>query len=119
MAMIAPPVGEVVQAQPAGDGVLPVFVGQSQIIKPPFPVARVSVTDPAVADVQVLTPDQLLVLGKKPGATDLVTWSQDEKVWRTRIDVGIDVQRLRADLSATFPGADLHVAQVQSVVVVS
>src|SRR5947208_6697999 len=63
----------VLVAQPGDENKpISILVGQSQIVRPPWPVARVSVTDPAVADVEALTPEQVLVLGKKPGSTDLV-----------------------------------------------
>jgi pilus assembly protein CpaC len=96
-----------------------VLVGQSQIVRPPWPVTRVSVTDPTIADVEALTPEQVLVLGKKPGSTDLVMWSQDEKVWRARLDVAIDVARIKTDLTKLFPGSDLDVASIQNVLVIS
>src|SRR2546423_1921138 len=96
-------VASVLVAQPGEDNKpIGILGGQSQIVRPPWPVARVSVTDPTIADVEALTPEQVLVLGKKPGSTDLVMWSQDEKVWRARLDVGIDVARLKAGLAALF-----------------
>jgi pilus assembly protein CpaC len=102
----------------ASEPTLSILLGQSQVVKPPFQASRVSVTDPAVADVQVLTPEQLLIMGKKPGTTDLVVWSQQEQVWRTRLDVGIDVERLKGELAATFPDAQLTVSQLRNMLVV-
>jgi pilus assembly protein CpaC len=107
-----------VQATPDNKPVT-VLMGQSQVIRPPWPVVRVSVTDPSVADVQTLTPEQVLVMGKKAGSTDLVMWSKDEQVWRARLDVGVDVARIKADLMSMFPGAELDVASVQNVVIVT
>lgn len=113
-------VGTVVLSQPGDENPpLQILAGQSQVIRPPWPVTRVSVTDPTIADVQALTPEQVLVLGKKPGSTDLVLWSQDERIWRARVDVGVDVARIKADLERLFPGAALDVAVAQNVLVVS
>jgi pilus assembly protein CpaC len=112
--------------QPAGSAVvvaqdstepLKVYIGESRVIRPPWPVARVSVTDPDVANVEVLTPEQILVLGKKAGTTDLMAWSADEKVWRTRIDVGIDLARLSADIKSLFPDSEVSVSVAQNIVV--
>jgi pilus assembly protein CpaC len=110
----------VVVAQ-AGEEPKPISVvmGQSQIVRPPWPVARVSVTDPTIADVEALTPEQVLVMGKKPGSTDLIMWSSDEKVWRARLDVGIDVTRIKEDLTKLFPGSELEVTSLQNELVVS
>ncbi|HYE62913.1 MAG TPA: type II and III secretion system protein family protein [Phycisphaerales bacterium] len=113
-------VATIVLSQPGDENPpLQILAGQSQVIRPPWPVARVSVTDPSIADVQALTPEQVLVLGKKPGSTDLVLWSQDERIWRARVDVGIDVARIKADLERLFPGAELDVTVAQNVLVVS
>src|SRR5262245_470514 len=56
-------------AQPARSGApaaqataekIVIAIGQSRVVSTPWPAARVSVTDPAVADVEVLTPGQVL-----------------------------------------------------------
>src|SRR4051812_40904298 len=70
---------------------LDVYVGTSTVIAAPWPVSRVSLTQPGIADVQVLTPKQVLVTGNALGATDLVLWSEDEKVWHARINVQVDL----------------------------
>ncbi|MEX2219252.1 MAG: pilus assembly protein N-terminal domain-containing protein [Phycisphaerales bacterium] len=115
----AQPDGVMSAAQVDQAGHLGVLLGQSRVVRPPFPAMRVSVTDPTVADVEVLTPDQVLVLGKKPGTTDLLVWSQDERVWRTRIEVGLDLERLRGDLASAFPDAELSISRLQNLVVIS
>lgn len=61
---------------------LTVNVGQSQVVKAPWPVKRVSITDPNVADVKVLTADQVLVMGKNVGSTDLLMWNDREELWQ-------------------------------------
>lgn len=113
-----PPVDIGVQTAP-DEKVLGVFVGQSQLVTPPWPVARVSVTDPEVVNVEVLTPDQILVMGKRAGSTDLVAWSKDEQVWRTRVDVGIDLPRMKGDLARMFEGSEIDVSMSQNILVVS
>src|SRR5437899_8446409 len=101
-------VSTVLVAQPGEENKpISILVGQSQIVRPPWPVARVSVTDPTIADVEALTPEQVLVLGKKRRSTDLVMWSQDEKVWRARLDRGSDIERAKANLGRRSRGAGL------------
>ncbi|MHC4883394.1 MAG: type II and III secretion system protein family protein [Planctomycetota bacterium] len=51
---------------------------QSQILQTKWPVARVAVTDPAIADIKVLTADQVLIQGLKIGTTDILRWIEDE-----------------------------------------
>jgi pilus assembly protein CpaC len=116
----AQPVAAVVLSQPSDENPpLQILTGQSQVIRPPWPVTRVSVTDPTIADVQALTPEQVLVLGKKAGSTDLLLWSQDERIWRARVDVSVDVARIKSDLERLFPGASLNLIVAQNVLVVS
>jgi len=49
-------------------------VGKSELIDLPEPFTRVSVTNPAIADVFVTTPKQVLVNGKAAGVTNLLVF---------------------------------------------
>ena len=51
-----------------------VDAGSQSVIVPPGPVRRASVADPAIADVEIVNPSEVLVIGKHPGATDLALW---------------------------------------------
>lgn len=54
-------------------------VGKTQLIKFDEPVKRISITDPALADLVLLSPKELLLNGKKAGRTSLVFWGESEK----------------------------------------
>lgn len=95
------------------------IVGRSTIVRAPWPTVRVAVTDPTVADVQVLTPDQVLVQGLKVGSTDLILWSEDEQqTWQRRVLVRLDIETIRTDLTNLFPTADLEISDSGDVLVV-
>jgi pilus assembly protein CpaC len=99
---------------PEGDdavGVLTVEVNHSAVLTPPWPVARVSVINPAVADVLVLSPERVLVLGTAVGMTDLILWSESEESWQRRVNVIIDLEFLQRELESMFPTAKLEVVQ--------
>mgnify|MGYP001049571482 CR=1 FL=1 len=51
-------------------------VGKSQILNFDTGIKRVSIADPNVADVVVISPKQLIVNGKKAGSTSLIFWSK-------------------------------------------
>ena len=55
--------------------VINIHLGTSEVVQSPWPVSRVSITSPDVADVTVLSPQQVLLLGKAVGRTDLIMWS--------------------------------------------
>jgi pilus assembly protein CpaC len=96
-----------------------VIVGRSVLIRAPWPTSRVAVTAPAIADVQVLTPEQVLVQGLQVGSTDLILWSEDEQqTWQRRVVVRLDVESIRQDLHRLFPTAELTVSDSGDVLLV-
>lgn len=54
-------------------------VGKTQLIKFDEPVKRISITDPAMADLVLLSPKELLLNGKKAGRTSLLFWGNGDK----------------------------------------
>ena len=54
-------------------------VGKTQLIKFDEPVKRISITDPSMADLVLLSPKELLLNGKKAGRTSLVFWGNSDK----------------------------------------
>lgn len=64
-------------------GATPVYVAvdKAQLLTlPQDPFAKVSVTNPNIADVHVVSPTQMLVNGKTAGVTSLVVFFQNGKV---------------------------------------
>jgi len=96
-----------------------IVVGSSVIVRAPWPTSRVAVTNPAIAAVQVLTPEQVLVQGLKIGSTDLILWSEGEKqTWQRRVVVQLDIQSIRRSFQDLFPGATLQVSSSGEVLLV-
>ena len=99
--------------------VIRIVLGRSTPVKAPWPTSRVAVTDPTIAGVQVLTPDQVLVQGLKVGSTDLILWTEDERrTWQRRLIVTIDVDSYRKGLQTLFPTASLQVSDSGEVLVI-
>jgi len=105
---------------PASDQeAITIIIGESTIIKSPWPATRVAVTDPKVANVQVLTPDQVLLQGTQVGSTDLILWGQDEtQTWKRRIKTNIDIARFEDELEGLFPLSSLQVSQSGEVLII-
>lgn len=104
--------------QPASDEIT-LIVGRSTVVNAPWPTIRVAVTDPKIADVQVLTPEQVLVQGLKVGSTDLILWGQDgQKTWQRRVTVRMDSNNIRASIRGLFPTASLDVNESGEVLLV-
>ena len=53
--------------------------GKTQLIKFDEPVKRISITDPSMADLVLLSPKELLLNGKKAGRTSLLFWGTADK----------------------------------------
>jgi len=72
------------------DDAVVLMTGTSRIIDFPSKIRRVSIADTAIADIQVVNPFQLNLIGHKPGFTTLAVWNQqghyDERM--VRIDAG-------------------------------
>lgn len=96
-----------------------VHVGTSTVINAPWPVSRVSVTNPDIADVQVLTPRQVLLTANALGSTDLILWSETEEIWHARVNVMVDLGYIRDELSKLFPKSRLEVTQSRDMVIIS
>src|SRR5206468_6528043 len=58
--------------------------GESKVIDAPWPVKRLSVTDPAIADVDLTSPRTVQVQGKAPGATEVILWREHGDVWQAQ-----------------------------------
>ena len=93
-----------------------VDVGRSAAVKAPWPVTRISVTDPEIADVQQLDPAQILLQGKAMGITDLFMWNEEDEMWRARIKVGIELDTIEAQLNQLFPQSQLRLSQTEDVI---
>jgi pilus assembly protein CpaC len=117
--LVAAPIAAPAAQTDSASEAITLVAGRSTVIKAPWPTVRVAVTDPTVADVQVLTPDQVLVQGLKVGSTDLILWSDDEqKTWQQRVIVRMDAQTIRGTLRALFPTAAVDVNESGEILLV-
>jgi pilus assembly protein CpaC len=96
-----------------------ISIGRSTVIQSPVPIKRASVTDPKVADLQVVSPMQVLVSGKGVGATDLLLWGPNEEVHSVPISVGLDQTAIRAELMTLLPNAKIDVRLSNNVAVLT
>lgn len=79
-------------------------VWKSMIIETQKPVKRVSLAAPEIADVTVLSPQQVYVTGKVPGITNLTLWNEADKPFAIfDLEVLPDINRLKEKLHEMFP----------------
>lgn len=83
---------------------LSLTVGKSVIIQSPGVVKRVSLVSPEIADAMVLTANQIYLIGKAPGITNLTLWGVDNKVTAVLdLEISPDISRLKEMIHKILP----------------
>jgi pilus assembly protein CpaC len=77
---------------------LSLVAGKSRIYEFDQPIVRMSVAAPTIADAVLISPQQLYVLGKETGATNIFVWHDNETT--SVIDVAVLLNT--ADIQTTF-----------------
>jgi pilus assembly protein CpaC len=84
-------------------------VGKSIVIDYPADIARISTSNPDIADASPVTGREVLVHGKSFGTVTLVVWSKAGQRNFYNITVEQNLEPLRKLLKDTFPGQDIQV----------
>jgi pilus assembly protein CpaC len=85
---------------------LQALVGQSTVLRLPVPTARVSIADPNIADVVLIGPQEVYVLGKAVGTTNVTSWSQSGRADAINIVVALDTATVQERLRKLVPGTE-------------
>lgn len=96
-----------------------VTAGQSTVLGTDFPIVRIAVTNPAVADAAVVQPREVLIDGRAPGTVSLIVWGAAGE--RSQYDIVVEppTSMLQRQLTALFPGEDIKVNATSDAVVLS
>src|SRR5581483_1018895 len=89
-------------------------VNQSRVVQLRTRSRTVSVAQPDIADVVVLSPTDLLINGKSVGTTSLVVWNEQGTISHFSLTVIPDVSGLQRQLRALFPGDQIEVSSTGS-----
>ena len=96
---------------------LDVTIGKSQIIDLKEPFTRLSVTNPGIADVFAITPNQILLNGKVGGVTSLVVFYPNKTLFFDVV-VQSDMALLTERLRQIAPRDDIQVQAAQDAIIV-
>jgi pilus assembly protein CpaC len=77
--------------------------GESKVYRFAQPISRVAVGNPDVADYIMLNPSELYLLGKKPGATNLILWDQNGNYRYASLHVSRNINPIKVLLTAALP----------------
>src|SRR5271154_7123093 len=84
-------------------------IGKSIVIDYPTDIARISTSNPDIADASPVTAREVLIHGKGMGTVTLVVWSKAGQRNFYNITVEQNLESLRKLLKETFPNEDIHV----------
>ena len=110
-----------VNAAPLQDQqIISVTINKSRILDWREPIARVSIANPAIADILPIKPDQIYINGKAIGSTNMILWDEQGQVVRQiGLEVTQDIEALKEKLYRLLPGERIKVESARGVIVLS
>ena len=97
-----------------------ISLGKSKLYRYDDPIIRVSVADAAIADVMVVNPKQIYLVGKKVGSTNVFIWHKNEKLSALDVTVGVDSGSVLALLQQLLPSEkNIRVSSAGDALVIS
>lgn len=86
-----------------GAAKIDVTLGKSTLLKLPTTIKRISVGSPNVADVMLINPQEIYILGKIVGMTNITLWTKDGRSTVIDVNVLMDVTALSLQIQAIMP----------------
>ena len=78
-------------------------LGKSLLLSLPTHAQRISIGNPEVADVTLISARELYLLGKKSGTTNMLVWSPSGQATLRDVHVGMDIDALKTKLQELVP----------------
>jgi pilus assembly protein CpaC len=94
-------------------------VGQNRLMEASVPFGRVSVANPEVADLKVVTSTQLLITAKGVGDTFLTLWDKSDSPLVMSLHVTRNLDALRKQIKDLFPDEQINISAAGDLVVLS
>ncbi|MDT8335287.1 MAG: type II and III secretion system protein family protein [Desulfurivibrionaceae bacterium] len=94
-------------------------LGGSDIIKTIAPFKRVTIANPDIADVVVLSPSEIYVYGKKVGFTSMILWEAGQDKTVLDVVIALDITALKEQLYELYPNEEVQVYASETGVVLS
>jgi len=98
--------------------VLHLQVGQSKVLRSTYPITRISVADPEIADIILISEKEIYVNGLSRGVTNLSIWGKNRFTSAT-VTVEADLTLLKEKLHQILPGQKIAVQAAGDSVVLS
>ncbi len=99
-----------------------VLEGKSIVVNSPETIKRVSVTNDQIAVPVVVSPNQVVIHGLKPGSVTFLLWNEQEQMQAFDLQVmqvPMNLEPLRATLASLLPGEVINLSQSGNSVVLT
>jgi pilus assembly protein CpaC len=94
--------------------------GKSTLMRLPYQAARMSVGDARIADVILLNKNEVYMVGKAVGTTNLILWNKNNDATIIDLSVVMDTAPLRARLDELLPQEkEIHISTAADTIVLS
>lgn len=80
-----------------------ITLGKSTLLRLPSPISRISVGNPGVADVTMINPSEVYILGKLIGTTNIILWTRNGQTRVVDVTVLMDAAALQNKLQEIMP----------------
>lgn len=77
--------------------------GKSKLLKVAESISRISVGNPEIADVVLINPKEIYLLGKKQGTTNLFVWSHNGDAVMHEVSVTMDILSFQRKIKKLMP----------------
>ncbi len=102
------------------DSRISVAVGRGKLITLPSPIEDIFIAENSIADVQVRSPRQIYIFGKKGGQTSFYATSASGKViYSAEVAVGAEISSIDQMLSLAMPEASIAVSTTNNFVLLT
>ncbi|MBL9017536.1 MAG: type II and III secretion system protein family protein [Myxococcales bacterium] len=108
-----------VVSQAEASEVMKLQVGETKLLQLSEKIIRIAVADPGIADVQVVTEEQVLITAKSVGMTNVTMWNASNKPLVVSLGIARNLDQLRGQLDKLFPGERITVGSVGDLVILS
>ncbi len=109
---------QVVRAGRNTNVVVPIY--KSRVVELPAPAKRVSIGNPDIADVLILKSNELYILGKDLGTTNVLLWDRDENLLSAiAVSITHDLEGLKSQIANILPTEKIEVSSAQRNIILS
>ena len=110
--------GAIIAQGLTGENQLRLDAGKTAVLEANAAITEVSVGNPAIADINLLSPQRILITGIAPGSTQLVLFTAEVRQV-IEVTVEADISGLRSQLDQLFPNHGLNVRESKGRIILS